>query len=82
MPSSSSPARVKVEAAPAVPAPAPLPTVNGSQAAAADGLKMTLSEAINMLVLEAARRLDVCEEGSEQMESLERLQELLVQVQM
>lgn len=82
MPTSSSPARVKVDAAPAVPAPAPLPIVNGPQAAAPDGLKMTLSEAVNMLVLEAARRLGGCEEGSEQTVGLERLLELLLQVKM
>lgn len=82
MPTSSSPSRVKVEAAPAVPAPASLPAVNGPQAAGPDGLKMTLSEAINMLVLEAAKRLDVCEEGSEQSVGLERLLELLLQVKM
>jgi hypothetical protein len=41
---------------------------------------MTLQEAVNVLSLETVKRLALCEEGSEQMESLERLMELLLQV--
>lgn len=71
----------------AVPAPAPLPLrprikaeAAAVQPSAQDGLKMTLIEAVNILGPEAFRRLAACEEGSEEIGSLDRLVDLFQQV--
>jgi hypothetical protein len=45
-----------------------------------NGLKMTLLQAVNILGSEAFKHLATCEDGSEQMTSLQRLLELLPQV--
>jgi hypothetical protein len=47
------------------------------RSAAGGGLNMSLLEAVNVLVFEAAKRLDASEDGFEQMDTLERLLELL-----
>jgi hypothetical protein len=70
----------------AVPDPAPLPLprikaeASAAQPTAQDGLKMTLLEAVNILGPEAFRRLAACEEGSEEIGSLDRLVDLFQQV--
>jgi hypothetical protein len=80
----------------AVPAPAPLLTASvnveasvavpfsssssAAQSMDGNGLKMTLLQAVSILGADAFKRLATCEEGSEQMTSLQRLLELLPQV--
>jgi hypothetical protein len=72
------PPSVNVEASVAVPSSSS--SSSAAQSTVGNGLKMTPTQATALLGSEAFRRLAACEEGSDQMERLQRLVELLPQV--